>query len=154
MLELTIISPYLKTDFEVQLSTSTNADECFPNYSKTEKTNRKRRVPERGNAEVGADVMSKNRDFMEHGQPRPRVWVDCNPTSQLALTPVRGLRIWARTTHHPHCQLIRDQIFNDISLFTLLLSKFFYVMLKEYMQILPNGHTLTVPRRLYFPALQ
>jgi hypothetical protein len=60
MLELTITSTYLIVDFEVQLSTSTmtNADECFPNYSKTEKTKGKRRVPGRGSAEVGADVMS------------------------------------------------------------------------------------------------
>jgi hypothetical protein len=61
MLEPTITSPYLIVDFEVQLSTSTmtNADECFPNYSKTEKTNRKKRVTERGSAEVGAaDVIS------------------------------------------------------------------------------------------------
>jgi hypothetical protein len=52
-------------------------------------------------------------------QGKEGVGADFNPTSQLALNPVRGLRILALIPHHPHCQLIRDQIFYDISLFTL-----------------------------------
>ncbi len=59
MLELTITSTFLIVDSEVQLSTTattTNADECFPNYQPIGKG----RVPRRGIEGMGADFMSKN----------------------------------------------------------------------------------------------
>ncbi len=40
-----------------------------------------------------ADFMRENRHFMEHRQPMPELTF--SPTLQLALTPVRGLKIWA-----------------------------------------------------------
>ncbi len=46
--------------------TTTNADECFPNYSKMEQPIGKGRVQGRGMEGVGADFMSRH--FIEHGQ--------------------------------------------------------------------------------------
>ncbi len=57
MLEQTITSSYLIVDFDIKLSTprTSNADECFPNYSKME--HQKEKVPN-GGFGVGADFMS------------------------------------------------------------------------------------------------
>jgi hypothetical protein len=61
MVELTISSPYLKVDFEIQLSipTTKNADEyVFFQLLKNEETDRKRRVRGRGREGVGADFIT------------------------------------------------------------------------------------------------
>jgi hypothetical protein len=62
----------------------------FPQLVKNGTTNRIR-----GREEVAADFMFYNRNFVRLGQPY--ALVDFNPTSHLALTPVRGLRIWAQS---------------------------------------------------------
>ncbi len=77
MMELTITSPSLIVDSEVKLNslTPTYTDECFPNYSKMEQTNRKResRVPVRGREGVGAE-------FRCMGHHMPELF-DFKPTS-------------------------------------------------------------------------
>jgi restriction endonuclease len=57
ILELTMTSPYLIVDSEVQLSTptTTNAKECYPNYSKMEQPIGKERGQGRGREWVEAD---------------------------------------------------------------------------------------------------
>jgi hypothetical protein len=82
MLELTIISPYLIVDFEVQLSTSTNADECFPNYSKTEQPIGKGEYQKGGVQRRELRLCLKIRHFMEYEQ--------CHPMPELTVTPIHG----------------------------------------------------------------
>ncbi len=64
MLELTITLLYLIEVSEAKLSTPTmtNAEECFPNYSKMEQ-------PIGKGMELTYIYMSWNRYFIEHGQP-------------------------------------------------------------------------------------
>jgi hypothetical protein len=64
--------------------------QIFPQLFKNGTTNRRRE-----REEVGADFMFYNRHFVKLGQPY--ALVDFNPTSHLALTPVRRLRIWAQS---------------------------------------------------------
>ncbi len=70
-----------------------NEDECrrmLPQLLKYGKTKRKGRERGKGREGVETDLMSQCRHFMEHGQHD-----DFGHNSQLALTPERGLRIWA-----------------------------------------------------------
>jgi hypothetical protein len=83
--------PYARADYNLTLSHSRlrspafHLNECrrmFPQLFKNGKTKGKWSLSERGSAEVGADVMSKNRDFMEHEQ--------CHPMPELTVTPIHG----------------------------------------------------------------
>ncbi len=90
-LELTITSPYLIVGSEVQPSTltTTNADECFPNYSKMEQPIGKGRVQEKERKRW--EVTSFHRHFIElvHWASSCLSWLLPD------VTAVRGLRICA-----------------------------------------------------------
>ncbi len=66
--------------------------EIFPQLFKNGTTNRKRESTRWGEGRSGSWLYVLERHLLEHGKPR----VDFNPASQLALTLVRGLTIWAQ----------------------------------------------------------
>ncbi len=55
--------------------------------------------------EGGSWLYVLNKHFWGHGQPH--TWENLDPTSQLTLTPVRGLRIWALESTWVKVSLLR-----------------------------------------------